>query len=83
MPTWNTSFHEYAVERGIDYVAFVLDGEVQLNVTKAHRYLTSPPLSFSQLCAKTGVYLLINLTPSYTVGTRELDPQSSGTLNGI
>lgn len=46
----------------MDYVAFVLDGEVQLNVTKAHRYLTSLPLSSSQPRVKTCLYLPINLT---------------------
>jgi hypothetical protein len=39
----------------MDYVAFVLDGEVQLNVTKAHRYnlaqqLAAPAPSLSQAC---------------------------------
>ena len=38
LPTWNTTYHEYAVERGLDYVAFILDGKVQLNVTKAYRF---------------------------------------------
>ena len=30
LPTWNTSYHEYAVERGRHHVAFVLDGKVQV-----------------------------------------------------
>jgi hypothetical protein len=32
LPTWNTSYHEYAVERGLDYVAFVLDGRIHIIV---------------------------------------------------
>lgn len=31
---WNSTFHEFAVERGVGHVAFALDGAVRLNVTK-------------------------------------------------
>ena len=34
-PGWNTTFHEFSVERGAAHVAFALDGEVTLNVTTA------------------------------------------------
>jgi beta-glucanase (GH16 family) len=33
---WNTQFHEYAVEHGESFVAYVYDGKVILNATKAH-----------------------------------------------
>mmetsp|Transcript_7591 Transcript_7591/g.16317 ORF Transcript_7591/g.16317 Transcript_7591/m.16317 type:complete len:287 (-) Transcript_7591:40-900(-) len=34
LPTWNSEYHEYAVERGLDHVAFVVDGEVRINITR-------------------------------------------------
>ena len=34
LPDWNTAFHEYAVERGLHHVAFVLDGQVMINITR-------------------------------------------------
>ena len=34
-PGWNTTFHEFSVERGPAHVAFALDGAVTLNVTTA------------------------------------------------
>ena len=31
---WSDTFHEYAVERSTSHVAFVLDGQVRINITK-------------------------------------------------
>ena len=33
-PNWNQTLHEFAVERGVDHVAFALDGKVVLNATR-------------------------------------------------
>ena len=87
LPTWNTTFHEYAVERGLDYVAFILDGKVQLNVTKAYRFfskLTTPPLNLqlTQLIVHTQVRFHLTLY-ACCAETRKLVPQFSGMLNGI
>ena len=48
---WNTTFHEFAVERAADYVAFVYDGVTVLNSSGA----SPPPLLWSM-----PFYLIIN-----------------------
>merc|ERR1719323_1116153 len=32
-PTWSSGFDEYAVERSPEHVAYLIDGEVKINVT--------------------------------------------------
>jgi beta-glucanase (GH16 family) len=41
LPKWNSTFHEFAVERSVDHVAFVLDGVVMINIT---RHTTPTPI---------------------------------------
>ena len=47
LPDFATTFHEFAVERGSDHVAFVLDGAVMVNITKKSPagHNPSPPLA--------------------------------------
>lgn len=35
LPKWDTEFHEYAIEHGSSYLAFVYDGEVLVNKSSA------------------------------------------------
>jgi len=49
LPTWNVEFHEYALERTLDYVAFVYDGVTVANTSGSDALIWGMPF-----------YLIIN-----------------------
>ena len=49
LPDWNSTFHEYALERTLDYIAFVYDGNTVLNTSGSPALVWSMPF-----------YLIIN-----------------------
>ena len=53
LPSFDTSFHEFAVERGPDHAAFVLDGVTMLNITRGS---TPPPIFWNDV----PFYLILN-----------------------